>query len=160
MSILSKLTHSTSNAEKFEVLLIVIRRTADDKVLGILRILLGGLFVMTGLMKLFVPTLEEAFSGQLIAANIPFYAFNVRVIPVAEVIVGLLLILGLFSRVGGLIAINMMLVATYVHLVVDNPALFPLQPEEPIIPLISIAVAAYVLWRGGGAWSLDLKASN
>ncbi|MCP5019848.1 MAG: DoxX family membrane protein, partial [Ketobacter sp.] len=38
---------------------------------------------------------------------------HVLVIPVAEVIVGLLLILGLFSRVGGLIVINMMLVATY-----------------------------------------------
>jgi uncharacterized membrane protein YphA (DoxX/SURF4 family) len=160
MSDLNKSTQSSSNVEKFEVLLKAIRRTTDDKTLGVLRILLGGLFVMTGLMKIFVPMLGEAFSGQLIAANIPFYAFNVRVIPVAEVIVGLLLILGLFSRVGGLIAINMMLVATYVHLVVDNPTLFPLQPEEPIIPLISIAVAAYVLWRGGGAWSLDLKASN
>jgi uncharacterized membrane protein YphA (DoxX/SURF4 family) len=160
MSDLNKSTQSRSNVEKIEVLLKAIRRTTDDKILGVLRILLGGLFVMTGLMKIFVPMLGEAFSGQLIAANIPFYAFNVRVIPVAEVIVGLLLILGLFSRVGGLIAINMMLVATYVHLVVDNPTLFPLQPEEPIIPLISIAVAAYVLWRGGGAWSLDIKASN
>ena len=114
---------------------------------------------MTGLLKLFVPLLGDAWSGQLIAANIPFYAINVTVIPVVEVIVGLLLILGLFSRVGSLVVINMMLVATYVHLIVDNPALFPLQPEEPIIPLVAIAVAAYVLWRGGGAWSLDLKAS-
>ena len=160
MKFLNKLTHSSTNAEKFEVLLKVIRRTTDDKVPGILRILLGGLFVMTGLMKLFVPVLGEAFSGQLIAANIPFYAFNVRVIPVAEVIVGLFLILGLFSRVGGLVVINMMLVATYVHLVVDNPALFPLQPEEPIIPLVTIGVAVYVLWRGGGTWSVDLKSSN
>lgn len=97
---------------------------------------------------------------QLVAANIPFYAFNVRVIPVVETIMGLLLILGLFSRIGGLVAISMMLVATYVHLVVDNPDLFPLQPEEPIIPLIAIAVAAFVVWRGGGAWSIDLKSSE
>ncbi len=160
MNVLNKLTDDSSNAEKVEFLLRVIRSTTNDRILGIVRLLLGGLFVMTGLMKLFVPMLGEAFSGQLIAANIPFYAFNVTVIPVAEVIVGLLLILGLFSRVGGLVVINMMLVATYVHLVVDNPALFPLQPEEPIIPLISIVVAAYVIWRGGGAWSLDLRSSE
>ncbi len=77
MSILNNLTHSSSNAEKFKVLLKAIRHTTNDKVLGVLRILLGGLFVMTGLMKIFIPILGEAFSGQLIAANIPFYAFNV-----------------------------------------------------------------------------------
>jgi len=160
MGTTTKLTHSRTNVEKVEGLLYAIRRTTNDKVLGVFRILLGGLFVMTGLMKLFVPMLGEAWSGQLIAANIPFYAINVRVVPVIEVLVGLLLILGLYARIGGLVVINLMLVATYVHLVVDNPALFPLQPNEPVIPLIAIAVATYILWRGGGAWSLDLKASK
>jgi uncharacterized membrane protein YphA (DoxX/SURF4 family) len=126
--------------------------------LGVLRLLLGGLFVMTGLMKLLVPVLGEAFSGQLLAANIPFYTFNIWFVPVAEVVVGVFLLLGLFARIGSLVTINMMLVATYVHLVVDNPNLFPLQPEEPIIPLAAIAVAAYIVWRGGGAWSIDLRA--
>ncbi len=159
MSILTQLINS-NNAEKIEILLKTIRSTTDDKILGILRLLLGGLFVMTGLMKLFVPVLGQAFSGQLIAANIPFYTFNVWFVPITEVVVGGLLLLGLFSRIGSLVAIIMMLVATYVHLVVDNPALFPLQPEEPIIPLVAIVVAVYVLWRGGGSWSLDLKSTN
>ena len=142
-----------------ELTLGAVRSTTDDKILGILRLLLGGMFVMTGLMKLFVPVLGQAFSGQLIAANIPFYTFNVWFVPITEVVVGALLLLGLFSRIGSLVAINMMLVAAYVHLVVDNPALFPLQPEEPIIPLIALALGAYVLWRGGGAWSIDLRLS-
>ncbi|MCQ3976531.1 MAG: hypothetical protein DPW09_24125 [Anaerolineae bacterium] len=160
MNVLIKLTDDSSHAEKVKILLKVIRSTTDDRILGILRLLLGGLFVMTGLMKLFVPVLGEAFSGQLLTANIPFYTFNVWFVPVTEVVVGVLLLLGLFSRIGGLVVIDMMLVATYVHLVVDNPDLFPLQPEAPIIPLISIAVAAYVVWRGGGAWSMDLKSSK
>lgn len=159
MNALNKFTYDSSNAEKVRILPKAIRSTTDDRILGILRLLLGGLFVMTGLMKLFVPMLGEAFSGQLLTANIPFYTFNIWFVPVTEVVVGVLLLLGLFSRVGGLVVINMMLVATYVHLVVDNPALFPLQPEAPIIPLVTIAVAAYVVWRGGGAWSMDLKSS-
>ena len=65
-----------------------IQSTTDNKIVGVLRLLLGALFVMTGLMKLFVPVLGEAFSGQLIAANIPFYALNVRVIPIVELAVG------------------------------------------------------------------------
>ncbi|MBE7472919.1 MAG: hypothetical protein DPW09_31090 [Anaerolineae bacterium] len=160
MNALNKLAYDSSGTEKVKILLKVIRNTKDDRILGILRLLLGGLFVMTGLMKLFVPMLGEAFSGQLLAANIPFYTFNVWFVPVTEVVVGVFLLLGLFSRIGSLVVINMMLVATYVHLVVDNPDLFPLQPEEPIIPLVSIAVAAYIVWCGGGAWSMDLKSSE
>jgi uncharacterized membrane protein YphA (DoxX/SURF4 family) len=146
-----------SDARTFELLLRRIRTTTDDKTLGILRLLLGGLFVMTGLMKLLVPMLGEAFSGQLTAANIPFVAFNSWFVPITETAAGLLLLFGLFSRICSLVTINMMLVAVYVHLVVDDPTLFPLQPEEPIIPVVTIVVASYVLWKGGGAWSLDLK---
>ena len=115
---------------------------------------------MIGLMKLFVPLLGEAFPGQLLAANIPFYAINVRIVPVAEVVVGALLLMGFFSRIVGLVVISMLFLATYVHLVVDNPDLSPLQPEKPNIPLVAIAVAAYVVWRGAGAWSMNLKSSE
>ena len=50
--------------------------------------------------------------------------------------------------------------ATYVHLLADDPSLFPLQPEEPIIPAVVMIVSVYVLLRGGGSGSLDLKASG
>jgi hypothetical protein len=54
----------------------------------------------------------------------------------------------------------MMAVATYVHVVVNDPALFPLQPSAPVIPVTVIVLTAYVVWRGAGAWSLDLKTST
>ena len=141
-------------------ILTTIRSTKGNKLPGILRIFLGIMFLMTGLMKLFVPMLGEAFSGQLIAAGIPFYELNVIAVPLIETAVGLLLLFGLFSRVASLIVIGIMLVATYVHLLVENHDLFPLQPNEPIIPIIAIVIAIYILLRGGGAWSLDLKASK
>ena len=67
---------------------------------------------------------------------------------------------GLFARLAALAVLAMMVVATYVHLVVDDPALFPVQPSAPVIPLGVIALVAYVLWRGAGSWSLDLKATD
>jgi uncharacterized membrane protein YphA (DoxX/SURF4 family) len=137
-----------------------IRETHDDKVAGVIRVSLGVPFLMTGVMKLAVPMLGDAFSRQLLAANLPFYALTVRLVPVAEIAVGALLSIGAFARLGGLIVIGMMAVATYVHIVVDDPTAFPLQPSEPIIPLVVIAMSAYVLWRGGGAWSLDLRATQ
>ncbi len=121
-----------------------------------IRIVLGLLFLSTGVMKFAVPDLRAAFSGQLSAAGIPFHSLNMWVVPAAEIGVGVLFIFGYLSRLASLLAMGMMLVATYVHLVVDDPTLFPLQPEEPIIPIIAIALCFYLLWIGSGSWSLDL----
>ena len=73
---------------------------------------------------------------------------------------GAALTAGFFSRVGSLVMIVMMIVATYVHLAVNDPSLFPLQPEKPIIPLVLIGVAATIFLRGGGTWSLVLRSTN
>ena len=131
--------------------------TRASKPIGLIRVLLGVLFLSTGAMKLLVPDLRAAFSGQLTQAGIPAHALNMWFVPVAEIAVGLLLIVGLFSRAASIVAMIMMLVATYVHVVVDDPDLFPLQPEAPIIPLTVLVLCALVLWRGGGSWNADLR---
>jgi hypothetical protein len=41
-----------------------------------------------------------------------------------------------------------MAVATYVHLVVHDPALFPLQPTAPVIPAVVMILSVYVLVTG------------
>jgi uncharacterized membrane protein YphA (DoxX/SURF4 family) len=80
-------------------------------------------------------------------------------VPFLEIAVGLALGVGFVVRLAGLVVIGIMIVATYVHIVVDDPSLFPLQPSAPVIPLVVIAVSAYLVWRGAGAWSLDLRTS-
>ena len=81
-------------------------------------------------------------------------------VPFIEIGIGMALVVGYFSRVAGAIVIPIMLVASYVHVVVDNPDAFPLQPSEPIIPLVILPLAALIVWRGAGAWSLDAKADR
>ena len=137
-----------------------IRQTRASKSAGAIRILLGLLFLSTGVMKFAVPNLRAAFSGQLTAAEIPFHSLNMWVVPAAEIGVGVLFLLGFLSRLASLSAMVMMAVATYVHLVVNDPTLFPLQPEAPIIPAIVIALCLYLLWIGSGSWSLDLRARS
>ena len=140
--------------------LLTIRSTRDDRVAAGIRIASGILFVMTGVMKLAVPTLGAAFAGQLAAANIPFQNLQRWVVPFIEVGVGGALLIGYFTRVATLLVLNIMVVATYVHLVVNDPYLFPLQPEKPIIPAVVILLSAYTLVRGGGSGSFDLRASD
>jgi uncharacterized membrane protein YphA (DoxX/SURF4 family) len=118
------------------------------------------LFLMTGVMKLLIPMLAEAWSGQLLAANIPLYTVSRWSVPFLEMALGAVLAVGAFVRPAVVVVMGIMVVATYVHLVVDDPSLFPLQPGEPIIPLMVIVMSMYVLWRGGGAWSLDLRATQ
>jgi uncharacterized membrane protein YphA (DoxX/SURF4 family) len=134
-----------------------IRKTSNDKLAAIIRMLLGVLFLMTGAMKLLVPVLGDAWSGQLLAAGLPLFSFTRWTIPFLEIFLGMALLIGAFVRVAVLVVVGIMVVATYVHLVVDDPSLFPLQPSEPIIPLIVIGLSAYLLWKGAGARSLDLS---
>ncbi len=137
-----------------------VRKTSPDKLAGTIRLLLGLLFLMTGAMKLVVPVLAEAWSGQLLAAGLPFYSLTRWMVPFLEMFLGVALLLGAFARVAVLVVTCIMVVATYVHLVVDDPLLFPLQPSEPIIPIVVIAASGYILWRGAGGWSLDLVATR
>jgi uncharacterized membrane protein YphA (DoxX/SURF4 family) len=137
-----------------------IRRTAHDKLAAGLRLSLAVVFLMTGAMKLLVPMLADAWLGQLMAARIPFHTIARWAVPFLEIAIGLALAVGFFVRVAGLVVIGIMVVATYVHLVVDDPSLFPLQPSAPVIPLVVIAVSAFLMWKGAGAWSLDLRAAR
>jgi len=117
----------------------------------IVRILLGVVFVGSGLMKLLVPVLGDAFSAQLEQAGLPLRTLSEVAVPIVEVAVGGAMLAGIYTRIASLVIVAIMVVATYVHLVVDAPEVFPLQPSQPIIPLIVIFLVGLVLWRGGGA---------
>lgn len=134
-----------------------VRKTQPDGLARAIRVLLGILFVMTGAMKLVVPVLSAAWAGQLAAANIPLPELNRWVVPFIEMGVGASLLVGLYTRIAALLVLNIMVVATYVHLVVHDPALFPLQPAQPVIPAVVMVLSVYLLIKGGGSGSLDLK---
>ncbi len=142
------------------VMLAQLRKTSNDKIAGALRILLGLVFFMAGILKVVVPHLGEAFSGQLIAANIPFHSVSLYAFPIVEMVLGLTLLFGLHARLSAAVAAVTMVVAIYVHLAIEDPSLFPLQPVEPIGPLLLLAMLLYVLWKGAGAWSVDLRESR
>ncbi len=134
-----------------------LRQTSDDSFAGAIRMAIGALFLMTGVMKLAVPMLGEAFSGQLVASGIPMVSLMKWLVPIVEIAAGLALLVGAFTRVVAFVIIGIMVVAAYVHVVVDDPSMFPLQPNEPVVPLAVMAMAAYLVWRGGGSGSVDLR---
>ena len=122
--------------------------------LGITRIFIGALILMTGIMKFTVPMLRTAWSGQLRLARLPFYKLTFWWFPVAELVVGTLLILGVWTRPAAAVVLLMMLGATYVHIVINDPSVFPLQPNAPIIPVVVIGLTIFVLVGGTGSWKV------
>ncbi len=140
--------------------LMKLRSTSHNKLAGSVRLMLAIIFLMTGPMKLLVPSLAEAWAGQLIAAQIPLFELSRWTVPFLELFLGVVLAIGLLVRPAALVVIGIMVGATYVHVIVDDPSLFPLQPSEPVIPIMIIVGSVYLLWRGGGAWSKDLKSTR
>jgi uncharacterized membrane protein YphA (DoxX/SURF4 family) len=88
------------------------------------------------------------------AAKIPLPDLNTVVAPVVEVVAGLLILSGAFARVGAVLGSVTMALAMYAHVVADWT------DEPPImLPIAVLLAALYVLWRGGGAWSVDAKSA-
>lgn len=109
------------------------------------RKILGLIFLVAGIAQLAVPRLADALSGQLLAAGLPFYEVTRRALPIAEILVGLLVFVGWVVRPAAAAILAMMGVAIYVHLTVQDADLFPLQPNEPIIPALVVALALIVI---------------
>ncbi|MEX2446635.1 MAG: DoxX family membrane protein [Dehalococcoidia bacterium] len=134
-----------------------IRATAGHRHILVPRLIAGVPLLGIGAVHVLDPQLRM---GPLVeAASIPF-ATAIAPLGVAfEIVAGLSLLLGLWSRIGGLIAAATMAVAAYAHLAIDvwpNGA----ENEPPMaLPIVVGMAAAYVVWRGAGRWSLDRQAS-
>jgi uncharacterized membrane protein YphA (DoxX/SURF4 family) len=136
-----------------------IMATERSKTVGAIRIMLAVIFMMTGVMKIALSKFGAAWSIQLVEANIPFSNFVYWFVPIVEILIGITLLVGYFSRVGASVIIPIMLVGIYVHLTVSNPDAFPAQPQAPIVPILVLFMAVTILVRGGGSWSKDLALS-
>ena len=131
------------------------RKTNGSRIVAGARIMAGLIILSTGVMKYTVPMLWEAWSGQLIAADLPLYSLTLWTVPAVEILVGIALVVGMYARLAALAVSGIMVVAAYVHLTVNDPALFPLQPHLPVAPLMVLAMASIVAVKGAGALSID-----
>lgn len=119
----------------------------------VLRVLAGAPLLLLGLAHVF---LAEAPMEPLVdAAGFPFPSILAPIGVAIEIAAGLSLLVGAWARVGGLLAIPVMLGAAWAHVVID---IWPngVENEPPLaLPIVVAACAAYVALRGAGRWSLD-----
>ena len=85
-------------------------------------------------------------------AGVPFPEINAVLAPIGEVVAGLLLLFGVFPRVGGMMAVGSMLGALFAHV------RFDWADEPPIaLPLVVLVLAALVAAKGAGAFAVSLR---
>ena len=114
--------------------------------LAAVRILTGLPLLVFGVMHYVVP--DADLRPLLEGAGVPWPALGATIIPAIQILAGLVMVSGFAARLGGLVALATMLGALYTHLVFDWPG------EPPVgLPLVVLAGAGLVLWRGSGAWS-------
>ncbi len=128
----------------------------DDLAVLIARIFIGVCFIVHGLGKLgLVGTGNMAgFTGWLKSLGVPFPAAQARAAMASEILGGVLITLGLCTRVGYLLCFFVMLVAVVLghrgagYLITNNPP-----GNEYALNLAVICVVLFLL--GPGAYSLD-----
>jgi uncharacterized membrane protein YphA (DoxX/SURF4 family) len=142
-----------------------ITKTKNHKIAILPRLIAGLPLLGFGMLHFAKP---EHFQEILIASGIPMVEMNLYVAPLVEVVGGILLLLGLFARVGGVFGIATMGVAilstkVLAGMTVENlPGGLTQVPHVPPLPLpVLVMVASLViLIIGGGCWSLDRRNSS
>ncbi len=138
-----------------ELLLFTNQQMIDVAIL-IGRLFIGICFVVHGLGKLGIvgPGNMAGFAGWLKGLGVPFPEFQARMAMLTEFGGGILITLGLFTRVGCLFCLATMIVATAVghkgggYLITNNPP-----GNEYSLNLAALMVVFILL--GPGAYSLD-----
>jgi putative oxidoreductase len=121
------------------------------KLLFILRLLAAAPLLAIGVQHLtgaapMLPILE--------GAGFPMPELGAKLAPIGEVVAGLALLLGIFPRIGAMIALGSMSGALVAHLTFDH-ANFKWVDEPPmVLPIAVMLFAATILVKGPGALAM------
>ena len=129
-----------------------LRETRPAKHLAVLRLAAAVPLIGIGVQHLLgTAPMEPILEG----AKIPLVALFAVLVPILEVVAGVGLVIGLYARIHALVAVLIMGVAVYAHLVHD-------WADEPVL-LLPVAVGVFalqILWGGAGAFSTDLASQR
>jgi uncharacterized membrane protein YphA (DoxX/SURF4 family) len=135
-------------------------KTNNSKFLMIPRLLAGLPLLGLGVKHFIDPAHMKSI---LIASGIPMVNLNVFAAPAGEVLAGVLLLLGFYPRIGGLIGAASMVVALYSTVVLSKLTVdalpgglteIPVVPPLPL-PLVVLVCSLVIVALGGGAWCLS-----
>ena len=133
--------------------------TTPHRSLAAPRLVAGMIFLASGTLKEAVHPAAANWSAMVTQLGVPLHAVVVEVAPLLEILVGALLLLGALTRLASLGALALMAGAAWIHLTVDSSKL-PTGLPPTWLPVLTATLAAFIAWRGAGAWSVDMARSR
>lgn len=126
-------------------------RNFNSAGIAIVRVALGVIMLAHGIQKFTVYTVA-GFEGVLNELNVPLAGLLAYAVPTVEIVAGAMLILGLLTRIAGVLTLGVGLAALFtMHL---PYGLFVDEGGYELVLLIAAAGASMAL-LGGGRFSLD-----
>ncbi|HEY3246040.1 MAG TPA: DoxX family protein [Phycisphaerae bacterium] len=120
----------------------------------LIRIAVGAIFLSEGIQKFIYP--EQLGVGRFIKIGIPVPGFTAPFVGVVEIVGGVLILIGLLTRVASIPLIIDMLVAigsTKIPILIKSG--FWSMAHEARTDVAMLTGSLFLLIVGGGAWSLD-----
>jgi putative oxidoreductase len=140
-------------SERESGLLATIQDTTDWGVLLLLRVVVSLPLLFFGVLHLVSPAM---FREILVAAGLPLVDLHSVLVPVVEILAGVLLLLGFLTRLGAVLAFGVMVPAALVTLQVTAGSGGPALPTLALP--VTLAVASFFLGLlGGGSASMDAR---
>ncbi len=134
-------------------------RSSAPAAVILIRLMTGGVFLAEGIKKFLFA--EQWGSGRLARIGIPIPAFTGPFVGAVEVICGVLLIVGLLTRLGAiglLIDILVAIATTKIPILIHRG--FWAMEDPARTDFCMLLSLIFLLIAGGGAWSLDRKLSH
>jgi uncharacterized membrane protein YphA (DoxX/SURF4 family) len=134
-------------------LLATIQHTTDWGVLLLLRVVVGLPLLFFGVLHLLSPGVLREILG---AAGMPLVYLHSFVVPLVEILAGVLLLVGFLTRLGGVLAFCVMVPAVVVTLQITSAGDGPAVPTLALS--VTLVVASFLLaLLGGGSMSIDQR---
>ena len=139
-----------------------LQQTTDKAFPIVPRLIAGGILTFFSLKHFGDP---QHFANIMTAASFPMVELNVWAASATELIAGLLLLSGFFTRVGGMLGIATMVPAVIATLTIagldpenipGGLTAVPFVPPLPL-PIITMVMSLIALIVGGGKFSIDKK---
>lgn len=135
------------------------KNNSNSFTVAIMRIGVGLFFFASGYNKFFDPIIAKGFLGTLIKAGIPFPEIMAVVNPLMYMILGMGLVLGLFSRfcsMGMFIISLVALVTVEIHYIPAGINFFGWYSWFFWIPLVPyMLILWHIVFHGSGAFGID-----
>ncbi|MBD0403948.1 DoxX family protein [Flammeovirga sp. EKP202] len=134
-------------------------QTTSNPSFILIRIMLGVVFLSEGIQKFLYPAIRGA--GRFEKIGLPYPEFLGSFVGTSEIICGVLLLLGLFTRLSSLVTTIIMITAilTTKFIILNNDGFWSMMHASRTDWAMLLG-SIFLLINGGGKWSLDIIYQN